>query len=205
MIRGLWDHRSLEAGVELDHVIVFVAGPGAVAALFPGFVLDAGVRHVGQGTRNRRVVFTRNYIEMVWIEDAAEERRSGLGFGPRCAPAAACPFGVVLRGPVEENRDLYRSYRVPGGGPALLLLESTLRDGAQPFVAVHESGEVRAWPEIPRHPGGARAVRRAVFHSPTVPDLGGATPDDVGFECGPAGLRLEWDGAAPPWSATSCR
>jgi hypothetical protein len=38
-----------EVAVELDHVIVFVAGPEAVAPLLPGFVLDPGIRHGGQG------------------------------------------------------------------------------------------------------------------------------------------------------------
>jgi hypothetical protein len=44
-----------EVAVELDPVIVFVAGPEAVAPLLPGFVLDPGISHGGQGTRNRRV------------------------------------------------------------------------------------------------------------------------------------------------------
>ena len=55
--------------VELNHVIVFVAGPKAVAPLFPGFVLDPGIRHAGQGTRNRRILFPRNYVEVAWIDD----------------------------------------------------------------------------------------------------------------------------------------
>lgn len=84
--------------VELDHVIAFVAGPEAVAPLFLGFVLDRGTRHAGQGTRNRRVLVARSYVEVVWIDNPDDERRSGLGFAPRCGPGAPCPFGVVLRG-----------------------------------------------------------------------------------------------------------
>ena len=78
--------------MELDHVIVFVAGPESVAPLFPGFVLDPGIRHVGQGTCNRRVFFPRNYVEIVWIEDSEARRRSGLGGAARWAPGAPCPF-----------------------------------------------------------------------------------------------------------------
>ena len=33
--------------MELDHVIVFVTGPEAVAPLFPGFILEPGIRHTG--------------------------------------------------------------------------------------------------------------------------------------------------------------
>jgi len=90
-------------------------------------------------------------------------------------------------------------YRVPAGGPALLLLHTALRDASQPFVAVREDEGAPPHPEIPQHPSGARAIRRALFRSPTVPDLGAASPRDVRFEPGRARLRLEWDGPAPPW------
>jgi hypothetical protein len=181
--------------MELDHVIVFVTGPETVASLFPGFVLDQGMRHTGQGTRNRRVLFSRNYVEILWIDDPDQERRSGLGFAPRCEPDAPCPFGVVLRGAVgEPDRARFVPYQVPAGGPALLLLEAARHDPNQPFVAVREgSGASRAL-EVPQHPSGALAIRRASLRSPTGPDLGAAAPGDVRFESGPARLRLDWDG-----------
>jgi hypothetical protein len=189
----------LEMAMELDHAIVFVTGPEAVAPLFPGFVLEPGIRHAGQGTRNRRILFRSNYVEVVWIDEPDEQRRSGPGGALRYAPGAPCPFGVVLRGTVDEpDRKRYVPYRVPGGGPALLLLEAALRDPSQPFVAVREDGGAPRWPEIPQHPSGARAIRRALFRSPTVPDLGAASPCDVRFELGRARLRLEWDGPTPP-------
>jgi Glyoxalase-like domain len=184
-----------EATMELDHVIVFVAGPEDVASVFPGFVLDQGMRHTGQGTRNRRVLFPRNYVEILWIDDSDQARRSGLGFAPRCAPDAPCPFGVVLRGTVgEPDRKRYVPYQVPAGGPALLLLAAALHDPSRPFVAVRETrGAPRAL-EIPQQPSGAVAVRSALLRSPTLPDLGATTPRDVRFEAGGARLVLEWDG-----------
>ena len=186
--------------MELDHVIVFVAGPESVAPLFPGFVLDPGIRHVGQGTCNRRVFFPRNYVEIVWIEDSEARRRSGLGGAARWAPGAPCPFGVVLRGIVgEHDRERYEPYQVPAGGPALLLLGSALLDPRQPFVAVREDGGAPRRPDIPQHPSGARGIRRALLRSPTIPDVGTASPRDVRFELGRARLRLEWDGPVAPW------
>ena len=186
--------------MELDHVIVFVTGPEAVAPLFPGFVLAPGMRHAGQGTHNRRMLFPRSYVEVVWIDDPDDERRSGLGGAPRFRPDATCPFGVVLRGTVSEpDRQRYVPYQVPAGGPALLLLDAALRDPSQPFIAVQEDGGAPRWPEIPQHSSGARAIRRALLRNPTVPDLGAASPRDVRFESGRARLRLEWDGTAPPW------
>jgi hypothetical protein len=189
-----------EVAVELDHVIVFVAGPEAVAPLLPGFVLDPGIRHGGQGTRNRRVFFPRNYVEILWVEDAEARRGSGLGGAARWAPGAPCPFGVVLRGMVgEPDRERYVPYQVPSGGPALLLLGSALDDPRQPFVAVREDGGAPRRPDIPQHPSGARGIQRALLRSPTVPDLGAASLRRVRFELGRARLRLEWNGPAAPW------
>jgi hypothetical protein len=191
---------QVEVAVELDHVIVIVAGPEAVAPLFPGFVLEAGIRHAGQGTRNRRILFPRNYIEAVWVDDPDERLRSGLGGAARWAPDAPCPFGVVLRGTVSaSDRQRYVPYQVPAGGPALLLLAAALRDASQPFVAVREDGGAPGFPDIPQHPNGAQAIRHALFRGPTVPDLGAASPRDVRFALGRARLRLEWDGPAAPW------
>ena len=186
--------------MELDHVIVFVVGPEAAASLFPGFVLEPGIRHTGQGTRNRRVLFPGSYVEVVWIDDPDARQRSGLGGASRFRPGATCPFGVVLRGTVREpDRERFVSYQVPAGGPALLLLDAALRDPSQPFVAVREDGGAPRWPEIPQHPSGARAIRHVWLRSPTVPDLGAASPRDVLFESGRARLRLEWEGPVPPW------
>ncbi len=196
---------------ELDHVIVFVPGPDAIEpAWFPGCTVEPGQRHTGQGTRNRRVVFPRTYVELLWIDDPAVHAHTGLGFGPRCARAAgARPFGVVLRGPVAEpDRGRFTPYVVPGGGPALLLLRAPLDRPELPFVAVGEAADDlsarwpvhRTDPAFLRHPGGARGIRRATLHSAALPDLGALRPRDVAFASGPPGLRLEVDGVGEPWT-----
>lgn len=196
----LWPTAAVGVAMELDHVIVFVNGPEAAASLFPGFVLEPGIRHTGQGTRNRRVVFPGSYVEVLWIDDPDARQRSRLGGASRFPPGAPCPFGVVLRGTVgEPDRQRFVSYQVPAGGPALLLLDAALHDPRQPFVAVREDGGAPQWPEIPQHPSGARAIRRVRLRSPTVPDLGSVSPRDVQFEPGRARLRLEWEGSAPAW------
>jgi hypothetical protein len=64
------------AGVlELDHVILFLDGPDGCAGLdavaAAGLALDPGVRHVGQGTRNRRLVFPDRYVELLWVDEPA--------------------------------------------------------------------------------------------------------------------------------------
>ena len=94
----LWPTAAVGVAMELDHVIVFVNGPEAAASLFPGFVLEPGIRHTGQGTRNRRVVFPGSYVEVLWIDDPDARQRSRLGGASRFPPGAPCPFGVVYGG-----------------------------------------------------------------------------------------------------------
>ena len=63
--------------LELDHVMVFVPDPDAIEpGWFPGCRFEPGQRHTGQGTRNRRVVFPRTFIELVWIDDGEEHERT---------------------------------------------------------------------------------------------------------------------------------
>jgi hypothetical protein len=175
--------------LELDHVMVFVPDPDAVEpGWFPGCTYEPGQRHTGQGTRNRRVVFPDNFVELVWIDDADAHERTGLRFGPRCARrAGACPFGVVLRGAVpEQDRARFAGYVVPAGGPSLLLLRAALDRPELPFVAVGESDGVptprprdRFDPAFLQQPGGVRGIRRATISNRVLPDLGSLRSHEV--------------------------
>ncbi len=202
-------------GLELDHVIVFVPDPGAIESeWFPGCTFEPGQQHAGQGTRNRRVVLPRSYVELLWIDDAEAHDRTGLGYGPRCArEAGACWFGVVLRGAVPDaDRARFSDYTVPGGGPSLLLLTAALDRPELPFVAVAETGRGSGALRLPgerfdpvflHHPSGARGIRRTTVRSRVLPDIGSLRPHDVGFAAGGPGLRLDVDGVAEPWSVGS--
>jgi hypothetical protein len=164
--------------VELDHVIWFVPGFAAIEAELVGLTVEAGRRHVGQGTANRRVFFERSYLELLWIDEPAVADSSVLGFGPRCAgEAGACPFGVVLRGELPlEARGAFTEYEVPSsGGFRLLLLTSSLLDPGEPFVAVLETSAAQLaarWPSAQQpqavlaHPNGARQLTLTTFLAP---------------------------------------
>jgi len=118
----------------LDHLIIFLPGSPAVDALFPGpagLILDAGTRHVGQGTRNRRALLADCYLELVWVDSPVDARASGLRFQDRC-DGKACPFGVVVRGRAPAASG-FLDYTVPGG-PTLKILD----DPALPFVGVFD-------------------------------------------------------------------
>jgi hypothetical protein len=130
---------------QLDHLIVFLPGPNEVELLFPaagGLLLDPGTRHVGQGTRNRRVIFDNCYVELLWVDSPVDAKASGLRFEDRCA-GRACPFGVVLRGRVPAAG--FTEYIVPGG-PTLKILD----DPHLPFIGVYEADDPERSPQMRR-------------------------------------------------------
>ncbi|MCE0765470.1 VOC family protein [Pseudonocardia kujensis] len=175
--------------LELDHLIAFLPGPPDPP---DGLLLDAGTRHVGQGTRNRRVVFPRHYVELLWIDEPEAERASGLGFAQRCA-RTAYPFGIVLRGTVPEGP--FRRYTVPDG-PTLAVHEG---DPGMPFLAVAELSDAQlaglSHPATPPHPNGAGGIvaarmTGAVPPGPVLPGLS-LTPD------GAPSMRVLLDSGPP--------
>jgi hypothetical protein len=184
--------------LELDHVICFV--PGRDAVDLSGFAIEPGKAHTGQGTRNVRVLFERSYLELVWIEQADEVVARGLDFVGRCArPAAAYPFGLVLRGTIPAaERARFVSYPLPDA-PGMTLQVLATQPAAAAFVAVFEATDVEAmWPARRMsssssylvHPDGATRILRATFSgsAPVLADL-----DEVRFAPGLPRLDLDLD------------
>lgn len=173
--------------LELDHLIVFLPGPPESPP--PGLELEAGTRHTGQGTRNRRIVFADAYVELLWIDEPDAERASGLGFAARCA-LRAYPFGTVLRGTRPPGR--FRDYTVPGG-PTLALHEGTPE---MPFVGVFGMSDdemaAREPRPVPVHPNGATGIGEVTLAGAVAPpfDLPG-----VAVTPGAATLRVRLAGA----------
>ena len=176
---------------DLDHVIVFLPGPNALPAL-GGFSLDAGMRHEGQGTRNRRLPFPDAYVEFVWVD---EPEIAGLGFPQRCA-GGGTGYGVVARGDLPAGD--FTDYTVPGG-PALSLLTASLTNMDLPFLGVFVTDDPdamrpvrRAPARALRHPCGARNLLHAHLTCPSPPpvDIRGVT-----FEVGTPAMRITLDGA----------
>jgi hypothetical protein len=183
--------------LELDHVIRFV--PSGDPAYADGFTLGPGRVHTGQGTRNMRVMFDRNYLEIAWVEDAREVAARGLDFVARCArPATAVPFGCVLRGVIAAaERARFVPYELPDA-PGVVLQLWAQQSAEAPFVAVFEVADREArWPsrhvgpELAVHPNGATRIVRATLSAPVVPPIEVA---DVRFVVGPPRLELELGG-----------
>jgi len=162
--------------LELDHVLCMVPPVGDWPRQLSehGWKLDAGTSHGGQGTRNRRLVWAGQYLELVWIEDLAEARGNPLRLDRRAEWAAtgASPFGVGLRGRLtDEQRTAFWLYE--NLGFPVWVHRDNERRPKRPLVFVLD---------IPprRRPGhvGSRAGLRAVHHR-------GPAPADVPPYAGP--------------------
>jgi Glyoxalase-like domain len=88
--------------LELDHVFVMVDDLDDTAARLEqdGWLLDAGTVHPGQGTRNRRLLWPEQYLELLSVADRAEACANPLRLDRRAEwrSSGASPFGLVLRG-----------------------------------------------------------------------------------------------------------
>jgi Glyoxalase-like domain len=97
----------------LDHVFCMVDDLDEAASRVEGagWVLDAGSVHAGQGTRNRRLVWPQQYLELVCITDSIEARSNRLRLDRRghWSSTGASPFGLGFRGelPDECRRDYW--------------------------------------------------------------------------------------------------
>src|SRR3954447_263608 len=66
--------------LELDHAFFLVDDLAGAAGRLEadGWVLDAGRRHAGQGTRNRRLRWRERVFELLWMHDEAQARATAL-------------------------------------------------------------------------------------------------------------------------------
>jgi hypothetical protein len=90
--------------VELDHVFICVSSDAPEASALTQFGLSEGQPnvHPGQGTACRRFFFSNGYIELLWVDNAAEAQTETVR--PTCLwerwegrTSGSCPFGFVFR------------------------------------------------------------------------------------------------------------
>ncbi len=98
--------------MELDHVFILCdeGAPEAAALLRIGIREGSGNTHPGQGTACRRFFFANAYLELIWVDDAAEAgrepaKRTRLFDRWALRRAGACPFGVIVR-PSTDSVDV---------------------------------------------------------------------------------------------------
>lgn len=136
--------------LELDHLFCLVdpAGDFAARAAAAGYALDDGIRHPGQGTRNRRLPLAGMYLELLWIDDPAEAAANPLGLDRRAA--GGNPLGVGLRGELPDItwvRDDFSLYEPPYAPGARIWVHRTATTALdRPFLFVMEVAAA----ELPR-------------------------------------------------------
>ena len=52
--------------------------PAAISVESAGWIHDAGSVHTGQGTRNQRLVWREQYLELLWVSDTLDARANPL-------------------------------------------------------------------------------------------------------------------------------
>ena len=116
--------------MHIDHLFCFVdpSGDWAERAQEAGFVLDEGIEHAGQGTRNRRLWLEDQYLELIWISSPADAASNPLRLDHR-----RCPFGIGLYGQLtDELRTQFWAYKPPYAPEATIWIHEATAD--QPFV-----------------------------------------------------------------------
>lgn len=86
----------------LDHIFIFCEPHQAALPESIGLTPGSPNRHAGQGTANTRYFFENAYLELIWIENAAEAqseitRPTGLWERSRWQNTGASPIGLAFR------------------------------------------------------------------------------------------------------------
>jgi hypothetical protein len=149
--------------LELDHVFCIVSEPAQTARWLEhhGWMLDDGQIHRGQGTRNRRLNWTEQFLELIGVIDAAEAT---------CQPA---PPGPSLR--------LGRDRRQPARS-VIFLLEIGAEEIKQRRIRRAASGAL-----APRQPAELGEIR---VHGPSGPSLPSFAGPPITYVPGPHLLEL---------------
>jgi len=94
--------RSTHMALELDHILCMVDDLDRIAARLErdGWPMDAGTTHPGEGTRNRRLLWPEQHLELLSVVNHEEARSSALRLDRRAGwrLTGASPFGLGFRG-----------------------------------------------------------------------------------------------------------
>lgn len=103
----------------LDHVFCFCDPPAqreVEIAEQAGFSLTAGVRHQGQGTANRCILFQENYLEFIFVDAPTDVKSDPTHLAARAnwLKTSASPFGIGLRGFLSpQDKTKFWEYKPP--------------------------------------------------------------------------------------------
>ncbi len=131
--------------LEVDHFFCFVSQEGEWLAAIEraGLLLDEGTEHAGQGTRNRRLPFSQQFLELIWLSSRSDAERNPLRLERRAdwRRTGASPLGIGLRGilPLSERPNFW-SYEPPyAPGFQLLIHRDNAEHPERPLLFVVEA------------------------------------------------------------------
>jgi Glyoxalase-like domain len=172
--------------VELDHVFCMVDPDGdwAVRLERAGWSLDAGTRHEGQGTRNRRLAWRGAYLELVWVVDEDEARANPLRLDRRAGwqRTGASPFGIGLRGELPEA-ELSAYWRYDALGLPIWVHRDNDDASERPLVFVLEM-DADAVERRRARIDGRGALRSVVLRGPSPPAVPRYDGPPIAYEPG---------------------
>jgi hypothetical protein len=197
--RGGRDTRKV---LELDHLFCFVDPTDGWADRLAeaGWLLDPGAVHAGQGTRNRRLFWPEQYLELLWVTDADEAARNPLRLDRRAdwIRTGASPFGIGLRGQVPgelaDDYWLYADLGIP-----LWIHRNNERYPEQPFLFVHQTDpgvpeQLRPRTRVPELVGDDRTTLTEVrLSGPAPASVPGLHGPDLCQSVGPHRMELLLD------------
>jgi catechol 2,3-dioxygenase-like lactoylglutathione lyase family enzyme len=161
----------------IDHVIVAVRDLEGARAGWTrlGFVPTPRGRHIGQGTANYCIMFSRDYLELLGFAEPDDEsqrlrgflaRREGpmrVAFAPSGSVEEAAGAMTALGLHPGDARALGRRLELPEGAVeprfALLSLPPEETPALDCFVCGHLTPELIRRPEWLAHPNGALGIR----------------------------------------------
>ena len=130
--------------------------------------LDDGTEHPGPGTRNRRLCFAEQFVEVLWISSRGDAETSPLRLDHRAdwRATGACPFGICLRGDLGDHAGFWPHHPPYAPGVTMWIHHG---DEAQPAVFGFDAApdqlerfrprpRFAATPEV-INPGAIREVR----------------------------------------------
>lgn len=148
----------------LNHYFTLVdkSFPQRQALLDKGFNLHGPRSHKGQGTSAEFILFPKNYIEYIWIDDVEASKNNLLKLYRR-EQESACKYGLCFSGALpEEYRKDFILYIPPYSlSFKIMVLKESISDLSMPLIFV----DSRSSNPKDSEPQNNKNLTAAVFNS----------------------------------------
>lgn len=123
--------------LKLNHYFTLVdkSFPQRQDLLNQGFKLAGPICHKGQGTSAEFILFPKNYVEFIWIDDLEASKNNLLKLHLR-NQKDACKYGLCFTGTLpEEHSKGFITYNPPyNPSTKIMVLEESIDDLSMPLI-----------------------------------------------------------------------